>query len=76
MSIYNIPFSIQRRKKITVKFPKYAAMGYGTKNKFETAVVNEPSVFEPLRFVCGCFQDLSFFNKNICSVTLAQLLNC
>ena len=33
MSIYNIPFSIQRRKKITVKFPKYAAMGYGTKKQ-------------------------------------------
>ena len=24
----------------------------GLKNKFETAVVNEPSVFEPLKFYC------------------------
>ena len=31
-----------------------AAMGfsYGLKHEFETAVVNEPSVFEPLKFYC------------------------
>ena len=26
----------------------------GVKNEFETAVVNEPSVFEPLKFCCIC----------------------
>ena len=26
----------------------------GLKNEFETAVVNEPSVFEPLQFYCTC----------------------
>ena len=26
----------------------------GLKNEFETAVVNEPSVFEPLKFYCIC----------------------
>ena len=34
----------------------FAAMGvfpYGFKNEFETAVVNEPSVFEPLKFYCS-----------------------
>ena len=34
-----------------------AAMGFfpkGLKNEFETAVVNEPSVFEPLKFYCIC----------------------
>ena len=34
----------------------FAAMGvfpYGLKNEFETAVVNEPSVFEPLKFYCS-----------------------
>ena len=33
-----------------------AAMGLfpkGLKNEFETAVVNEPSVFEPLKFYCS-----------------------
>ena len=26
----------------------------GFKNEFETAVINEPSVFEPLKFYCKC----------------------
>ena len=46
-------FSI--KKKITLYYPKYGAMGFfakGLKNEFETAVVNEPSVFEPLKFYC------------------------
>ena len=36
-------------------YPKSAAMGFyskGRKKKFETAVVNESSVFEPLKFYC------------------------
>ena len=40
-------------KKNTLNFPKSAAMGFfskGLKNEFETAVINEPSVFEPLKF--------------------------
>ena len=35
--------------------PKSAPMGFfskGLKNEFETAVVNEPSVFEPLKVYC------------------------
>ena len=43
------------KKKIILNYPKSAAMGFcskGLKNKFETAVVNEPSVFEPLKFYC------------------------
>ena len=43
------------KKKITLNYPKFAAMGFrskGLKNEFETAVVNEPSVFEPLKFYC------------------------
>ena len=42
-----------------------AAMGYfskGPKNEFETAVVNEPSVFEPLKFYCiSRFHTLALF---------------
>ena len=48
-TIFNI------KKKITLNYPKSAAMGFfskGFKNAFETAVVNEPSVFEPLKFYC------------------------
>ena len=28
-------------------------ISWGLKNEFETAVVNEPSVFEPLKFYCN-----------------------
>ena len=48
-----IIFSI--KKKITINYPKSAAMGIlskGPKDEFETSVVNEPSVFEPLKFYC------------------------
>ena len=50
-TIFNI------KKKITLNNPKSAAMGFcstGLKKEFETAVVNEPSVFEPLKFYCIC----------------------
>ena len=44
------------KTKVTLKYPKSAAMGFfskGLKNEFETAVVNEPSVFEPLKVYCN-----------------------
>ena len=40
-------------KKNTINYPKSAATGFfskGLKNEFKTAVVNKPSVFEPLKF--------------------------
>ena len=40
---------------ITLNCLKSAAMGFcsnGLKNEFQTAVVNEPSVFEPLKLYC------------------------
>ena len=43
------------KKKNTLNHPKSAAMGFFSmwlKNEFETAVVNEPSVLEPLKFYC------------------------
>ena len=46
-TIFNI------KKKITLNYPKSANMGFcskGLKKEFETAVVNEPSVFEPVKF--------------------------
>ena len=44
-----------KKKKITLNYPKSAATGFcskGLKKEFETAMVNEPSVFEPLKFYC------------------------
>ena len=52
---YNI-FNI--KKKTTINYSKSAALGFcskGLKNEFETAVVNEPSMFEPPKFYCNCF---------------------
>ena len=46
------------KMKITLNYPKYnnvcsyGIFPQGLKNEFEVAVVNEPSVFEPLRFYC------------------------
>ena len=42
-------------KKNTLKLSKICSYGLfskGLKNEFETAVVNEPLVFEPLKFYC------------------------
>ena len=42
-------------KKISFIYPKSAAIGFfskGLKEEFETAVVNKPSEFEPLKFYC------------------------
>ena len=42
-------------KIITLSYPKSAAMEFcseGLKKEFETAVVNKPTVFEPLKFYC------------------------
>ena len=55
MSAHNIPF-FNMNKKNTINYPKSTATGFfskGLKNEFETAVVNEPSVFEPSKFDCN-----------------------
>ena len=51
MSTHNIRFLIS---KITLNYPKSAASDFfqRLKNEFEAAEVNEPSVFEPLKFYC------------------------
>ena len=52
VTIFNI------KKKITQNYPKSAEKGFfskGHKNEFETAVVNEPSVCEPLNFYCNSY---------------------
>ena len=51
MGTHNIPFSIKNLPKIILNlqgwdFPK------GLEKEFESAMVNEPSVFEPLKFYC------------------------
>ena len=46
-------------------FPK------GLRNEFETAVVNEPSVFEPLKFYCIMF---SLALNDLYSVTFVEFM--
>ena len=42
-----------KKKEITLNYPKFAAIfSKELKNGFETAVVNEPSVFESLNVYC------------------------
>ena len=51
MSTHNIPF--QYNNEITINFHKATSIFFlfskGLKNELETAMVNEPSVFEPLK---------------------------
>ena len=55
-SNYNTKYTIFSTKK--ENHPKlsqicsYGIFSKGLKNEFETAMVNEPSVFEPLKFYC------------------------
>ena len=44
------------KEKFILNYPTSSPMGFFSKelkNEFETAMVNEPSVFEPLRFYCN-----------------------
>ena len=53
MSTQNIPFFIIKKNIAKLsQICNYRICSKGLKNEFETAVVNEPSVFEPLKFYC------------------------
>ena len=63
MSLHNIPFSLK-----TENHPKLSQIcscdicSKGFKNEFQTAVVSQPSVLEPLKF---CLYTLSAFCENL-----------
>ena len=60
MSTQNIPFlniKIENHPKL-FQICIYGICSKGLKKEFETAVVNEPSVFEPLKFYCIIFFSL------------------
>ena len=52
MSTHNKPLAILKKTKLS-KICSYGIYTKGLQNEFETAVVNEPSVFEPLKFNCN-----------------------
>ena len=65
-TIFNI------KKKITLNYPKSAALGFcakGHKNEFKTAIINEPSVFEPLKFYC------TWKSRNFCYIHSMEMLS-
>ena len=53
MSTHNIPFFNMKKKHPKLsQICSYGIFSKGFKKEFERAVVNEPSVFEPLKFYC------------------------
>ena len=63
-NVYTQYTIIMIEKKIAPDYSKSAAMGFfflELKNEFETAVLNEPPVFEPLKFCCTF--DVNRFNQ-------------
>ena len=54
MSTYNIPFIYKENNSPSIILNlQLWIFSVGLKNEFETAVVNEPSVFEPLKICCS-----------------------
>ena len=53
-TIFNI------KEKINLDIPSYGIFSKGLKNEFETAMVNEPSVFEPLKVHCMTDRTLAY----------------
>ena len=53
MRTQNIPFQCNKENHTKLSQScSYGIFPQGLKNEFETAVVNEPSVFEPMKFYC------------------------
>ena len=53
MSTHIIPFSIKKENHTQLsQICRQGIISKRLKKEFETAVVNEPSVFEPLKFYC------------------------
>ena len=55
MSTQHTIFNIKKKPLIILSLPLWD-FSKGLKNEFKTAVVEEPSVFEPLKFYCIMLQ--------------------
>ena len=51
-TIYHLQYNKENRPKLS-QICSNVFISKGLKNEFETAVVNEPSVFEPTKFYCN-----------------------
>ena len=64
MNTHNILFQYKKENHPKLsEICSYGIFSRGLKSKFETAVVNEPSVFEPPKNYCICIY-LHFFFQN------------
>ena len=69
VSTHNIPFSYKHEEShLIIPNLQPRDFSYGLKNEFETAVVNEPSVFEPLKFYCKNIIQIGQALKKYCHV--------
>ena len=55
MRTRNIPFSLYKRNRLNYHKSTTSGFFKGLKDEFETVVVNEPSVFELLKFYCNFY---------------------
>ena len=68
-TIFHFQYEKEKHPKLS-QICSYGFFSKGLKNEFETAMVNEPSVFEPLKFYCICIGQnclvdwLSIFSEN------------
>ena len=76
MSTHNISFPNIKKSQIC----SYGIISKALKNEFETARVNEPSEFEPLKFYCilfhQCLQDFKFLSVQMSYDRDCEHLKC
>ena len=68
MSTHNIPFFNMKLRNTSKVIPNLQLWDFskGFMNEFERAVVNEPSVFEPLKFYCTLMSEHLFVSQIMC----------
>ena len=76
MSAHNIPFLLYKKEKqpIPSQISSYGIFSKGLKKEFETTVVNEPLVFEPLKFYCT-WKRIENETQPACSNTICKTIH-
>ena len=74
MSTHNILF-LNIKKKFILNYHNLATKGFVPRDEFETAVVNEPSVFEPPKFYCNCYFIFKLSMERLRALVMALLVS-
>ena len=70
MYTHNTIFNMNKKKQPKIaQICSYGSFSKGLKNNFQTAVVNKPSVFEPLNFYCSSIWYTAFPYSEYCTQT-------